>query len=407
MIGDIKHFRFWCQKVLPLVYDNSLSYYEVLCKVSAKLNELINNVNDIPEYIDAKIEEAFDDDHILELLSQFITKIQSAISANNEGTNVNSSKDYNVGQMLWLNDTLYRVIRPISAGATFIVDTNIEAVDFETLFNDFIDEVKHDITANDDGTSATATHSWTAGQWLWLNDVLYEVVSDITQGNAYVFSGDNANVRQITVEDMMIKEATARENADTTLAGDISDEATARENADTALQQSITNINNKIIKWVNVVANGADNTGNTDCSSVIQQLLNDGATELYFPNGMYLINDTITFNNNCEIHLDVKAKIITTENVDVLFDILPTYGLEDYNDVFGYKRFILHGGIIDGNGNVGTVLKIGYALNSHIVDCKIRGFTDYGIKIEHGAGNLIDNVQIYGEEANYGYYGNL
>ena len=200
MIGDIKKFRFWCQKVLPLVYDNSLSYYEVLCKVVKYLNGLIDDVNKIPEYIDGKIEEALTDDHIIELLSQFITKIQNAISANNEGTNTNSSKDYNIGQMLWLNDTLYRVIRPISAGATFIVDTNIEPVDFETLFNDFVDEVKHDITANDDGTNATATQSWTAGQWLWLNDDLYIVTRNITEGNAYVFTGDNANVKTITVE---------------------------------------------------------------------------------------------------------------------------------------------------------------------------------------------------------------
>lgn len=34
-------FRFWCQKVLPLVYDDSLSYYELLCKVVKKLNEVI------------------------------------------------------------------------------------------------------------------------------------------------------------------------------------------------------------------------------------------------------------------------------------------------------------------------------------------------------------------------------
>lgn len=37
----MKPFGFWCQKVLPLVYDESLSYYEVLCKVRDKLNELI------------------------------------------------------------------------------------------------------------------------------------------------------------------------------------------------------------------------------------------------------------------------------------------------------------------------------------------------------------------------------
>lgn len=37
----MKPFGFWCHKVLPLVYDESLSYYEVLCKVRDKLNELI------------------------------------------------------------------------------------------------------------------------------------------------------------------------------------------------------------------------------------------------------------------------------------------------------------------------------------------------------------------------------
>lgn len=38
-------FRFWCQKTLPLVYDESLSYYELLCKVVNYLNETSGNVN--------------------------------------------------------------------------------------------------------------------------------------------------------------------------------------------------------------------------------------------------------------------------------------------------------------------------------------------------------------------------
>jgi len=38
----LKHFHFWCQKVLPLVYDDSLSYYEVLCKVVKYINDLIS-----------------------------------------------------------------------------------------------------------------------------------------------------------------------------------------------------------------------------------------------------------------------------------------------------------------------------------------------------------------------------
>lgn len=42
-------FRFWCQKVLPLVYDDSLSYYELLCKVVDYLNNVIQDVNNLGE----------------------------------------------------------------------------------------------------------------------------------------------------------------------------------------------------------------------------------------------------------------------------------------------------------------------------------------------------------------------
>lgn len=42
--NDLKPFKFWCQKVLPLVYDDSLSYYELLCKVVDYLNKTMENV---------------------------------------------------------------------------------------------------------------------------------------------------------------------------------------------------------------------------------------------------------------------------------------------------------------------------------------------------------------------------
>lgn len=43
----IEFIKTKCYKILPLVYDDSLSYYEVLCKVTSKLNEVINETNDI------------------------------------------------------------------------------------------------------------------------------------------------------------------------------------------------------------------------------------------------------------------------------------------------------------------------------------------------------------------------
>lgn len=47
--GNIEKLRFWCFKVLPLVYDDSLSYYEVLCKVREKINELISAMDELSE----------------------------------------------------------------------------------------------------------------------------------------------------------------------------------------------------------------------------------------------------------------------------------------------------------------------------------------------------------------------
>ena len=41
----IDKLNYWCNKILPLVYDDSLSYYESLCKTSAKLNEVIESTN--------------------------------------------------------------------------------------------------------------------------------------------------------------------------------------------------------------------------------------------------------------------------------------------------------------------------------------------------------------------------
>lgn len=48
----LSKLRFRSYKVLPLVYDDSLSYYEVLCKVVQKINEIIDIYSDIEEAIE-------------------------------------------------------------------------------------------------------------------------------------------------------------------------------------------------------------------------------------------------------------------------------------------------------------------------------------------------------------------
>lgn len=56
----MKPFRFWVQTALPLVYDDSLSYYELLCKVVDYINKFMGDVTQFGEVIEeytAKVEE--------------------------------------------------------------------------------------------------------------------------------------------------------------------------------------------------------------------------------------------------------------------------------------------------------------------------------------------------------------
>lgn len=87
---ELKPFRYWCAKVLPLVYDDSLSYYELLGKVIESLNltmedvELLNDYFDgieVQEEIDAKIDRMAADGSLTELLKPYIdSQINPALS---------------------------------------------------------------------------------------------------------------------------------------------------------------------------------------------------------------------------------------------------------------------------------------------------------------------------------------
>lgn len=88
-MNKLDEFRFYCQKVLPLVYDNSLSYYEVLCKIQKTLNDLIKNNNELQDafnnllqwidaeidrYIQLEIEKKIEDGTLGNIINQTLLK---------------------------------------------------------------------------------------------------------------------------------------------------------------------------------------------------------------------------------------------------------------------------------------------------------------------------------------------
>ncbi len=59
-LSPSEKLAFWCQKVLPQVYDDSLSYVEVLYKVQAYLNELASNMDTVNDAV-TQTASAFND----------------------------------------------------------------------------------------------------------------------------------------------------------------------------------------------------------------------------------------------------------------------------------------------------------------------------------------------------------
>lgn len=54
--------NYHCQKILPLVYDDELSYYEDLCKLTDTMNKIIDIINDeFKTLVSQKIDEFFND----------------------------------------------------------------------------------------------------------------------------------------------------------------------------------------------------------------------------------------------------------------------------------------------------------------------------------------------------------
>ena len=100
-------FTMFCQKVLPAVYDDSLSYYELLCKVVDSLNKNLEASNDLnedvqklydylkqlQEYMEYFLGEGFDGDldslieryvneHMDEIFETYVRQVYFGINQN-------------------------------------------------------------------------------------------------------------------------------------------------------------------------------------------------------------------------------------------------------------------------------------------------------------------------------------
>ena len=110
----IKSFKFWCQTVLPTVYDDSLSYYELLNKVVNSLNDVIDSTNNV----------------VVSLFEPY-----------------SSEKSYSPGDYCWNKDKLYKCL---TANAGTWNNNDWEAVVFTDDIGERFKELKEYVTSEVD-----------------------------------------------------------------------------------------------------------------------------------------------------------------------------------------------------------------------------------------------------------------
>lgn len=207
---EIKRLRYWVQKVLPLVYDDSLSYYELLNKVVHKLNEVIETTNNYYDLFGIKIADP-----------------------------INWSIDSQYQQYTIVMDAKgngYISKQPVP------VNIRLDNEDYWTpIFNfgQVLDGIKIGITKYDFGSNPTTDVAISKGSLLYWNEVLYRAVVDMPIGTAFVVG---TNIEEADLNDLL-NDVIERVGD---LKNDLGEEVTARKTTDEELQENIDNLNNTI-----------------------------------------------------------------------------------------------------------------------------------------------------------------
>lgn len=333
----INKLRFYCQKILPLVYDDSLSYYEVLCKVVSKINELIDrpwgiNIADPMEW------------DITEQYPQY------TIVVDNEGTAYISKEAVPAGVAI-TNEDYWLPVFPYGINLRSIKE-NIAPIASET---------------------GNITEAMSNGDIVWYGDTLYQLTTDLPSGSLLI---PDSNCVEISLQDWIL--------------GLINDEAEARENGDSALSDEIDSINDRIdtllkeYEAISVKEYGAVGDGVTDDTNAIKQAMTENKA-VFFPSGVYKVTDTIA-NSTCEYVVGYNAEI-------------DFYNVR-YGFILSAKNIFVYGLILDCKNSSCCPINVNAGLASIVSNCELRNtnnanfesaYACMGIYAEGKGINIVNN----------------
>lgn len=162
---ELTPFRYWCQKVMPLVYDDSLSYYELLCKVVDYLNKTMHDVDTLHT-------------DVVQLHAAYV-QLQQYVNTYFENLDIQSEIDRKLDAMAE-SGTLLNIIKP-----SVIDSVNSWLTEHITNPTDPVVDTSFSVTG-------AAADSATVGQYFNNLDALYDgsvKIDMFENGNVDIASG--------------------------------------------------------------------------------------------------------------------------------------------------------------------------------------------------------------------------
>ena len=298
------------QAVLPLVFDDSLTYYEQQARIVEKLNEVID-----------------------------FTKINSIKYANPLQWDITEQYESNT-VVVDKNGNAYLSVQPVPAGIS------INRTDYWTKIGNFDalwSNIKSALTPYDEGADNAATRSYNVDDLVWVQDELYIVTKAMVAGDKFLSGNSKVTSMNVelarlrkAIEDGVNAEKEARTAADNEIIsylaaetearikGDkdclsaVANEEEKRVNSDDNLQNSIDALEEKIDNFKDSTFTNVSDYGVTpdlaDATAKINSMIaeiGDKSTSVWFTEKIN-VNGEVTFPANIDVGFNGGCIVIGT-----------------------------------------------------------------------------------------------
>lgn len=198
-------FRYWCQTVLPLVYDDSLSYYELLNKMVVYLNNVISDVSTVETNLDA-VKDSYDEleryvnEHI-DSVEELVEQLESYVDTYFDNLDVQNEIDHKLDEMA-TSGALADLISPlvpdaVSAWLRDNITPTTPAVDATLTVSEAAADAK--AVGDNFAGSFSAETAYKRGNVVLYNGKLYVFIKDHAAGAFNLGSGtDGGDVLPLT-----------------------------------------------------------------------------------------------------------------------------------------------------------------------------------------------------------------